>query len=126
MSNKKVYRAIKGALEQIDSKHSKSNIGRAYMRIMFPYQVTKCGLILNREYKPLGIGGCKWDNFINYEEYPELMISEESTKRAIKLLSARNGISEGYFFNDANTPWGTKGCFNEYVDLIYKFLELIK
>lgn len=130
MSNKKIHRFVTGAIAQASSnnrdefKATKSPYCRHYMRIMFPYCIDESGLVLNREYKPLGVGG--YGDYVDYRDYPESYLAGDAIQQSIRMLPKRGYVEEGFFYNDGNHPWDSAKNFNAYIKLLNKWLEIIE
>ena len=86
-----------------------SNGTRLYFRTCMPYCLSECGTILNREYKPIGVGGKSWRNWVDYEAF------------------ANTHKLNGYigpmvwFYHDGNPPWENANYRKDYLYRIIKY-----
>lgn len=127
MHEKQIVRIIQGAIAHLEKdttnqyKHSTSNVAKSYLRILMPYAITKeydmegkeILVILNREYKPLGVG--KGDN-VHYQEYP-CLISKETLEK-IKNSPMKNHTDNPRLitlYHDGNPPWGSRKDLQKYI-----------
>jgi len=127
INDKKIHRKVSCAIYQLNRtgslKQTKSDYCRHYMRVIMPYFVRSDGIVLNREYKPLGVGND--GNDVDYEDYPESFITLESAIKTAELLPKRGNISEVFFYNDENPPWASARSFKEYLKLINQWLNFL-
>jgi hypothetical protein len=69
--------------------------------------ITSVHILVNRDYKPLGLNICNW---VDYGLYPQAHVTETEMKLIIPSFFYHQkcyGI-EGTFFNDGCTPWSSK------------------
>lgn len=127
MHENQIVRTIQGAIAHLEKdttnqyKYSTSNVARSFLRILMPYAITKeydmegkeIFVILNREYKPLGIG--KGDN-VHYQEYPCLI--SKKTLEKIKESPLENHTDNSRLitlYHDGNSPWSSKKNLQKYI-----------
>ena len=69
--------------------------------------ITGVHILVNRNYKPLGLDTCKW---VNYALYPQVHITDTEVALIIPSFfnHQQSGQIEGTFFNDGCTPWSSK------------------
>lgn len=89
---------------------SKDKMRKEFIRNMLPYCIQKVNdvyILLNREYKPLGIWG--YSEFVSYEDYPYALINDN------------RGVN--YFYNDSTNPNNSKFCFETYFENLKHFMN---
>lgn len=92
------------------NKFSKTKISQEYIRNMLPYCIQAFNdgyILLNREYKPLGVWG--YDDMVDYKDYNYATITDN---RGVK-----------YFYGDATNPNNSKFCFDKYFLNLKYFLS---
>lgn len=135
MSNEKqLGRIIEGALEQLKivhdsvAKRTSSEYCKHYIRVLLPYGIItfKDGnsYMVNREYKPLGVGGYK--DWVDYKDF-QCEISN-STYEKIKTSRAYTHCNEAgiFIYEDANSPWESQKFINSYMKKLNIILEILK
>lgn len=105
---------LKRILKYIETQNfnsfSKDKMRKEFIRNMLPYCIQRFNdsyILLNREYKPLGVWG--YSDFVNNEDYPYCMISDN------------RGIS--YFYDDFTNPNNSKFCFDTYFRNLKHFIN---
>jgi len=95
-----------------------------YFRLNMPYQFTNCGLVLNRDYMPIGFGK---KSRINRDHV--FRLSSEKLNNIISRLPSRESptggrIEEGYLFNDGCPPWRNQKSLNLYMERLMAALQI--
>jgi hypothetical protein len=103
---------VMGHLRQAITISPTSAGARLYFRTCLPYCIEESGMILNREYKPIGVGGTSIANFVDYELFSMTHVLEGHREKE-KL----------WFYNDANVPWHSVKCRRDYMYRVIKFFE---
>ena len=102
-------RLVRGHLLNCIGMSPKSKVATLYLRTCMPY-VIQDGICLNREYKPLGVAGKSWSNWVDYE-----------------VLENTNGVDHPenkhvWFYHDGNAPWvGGKTYTNYLYRVMHRF-----
>lgn len=92
------------------NKFSKTKMAKEYIRNMLPYCIQAFNngyILLNREYKPLGVWG--YSDRVNYEDYSYAMITDN------------RGVE--YFYGDITNPNNSKYCFQIYMENLKHFIN---
>lgn len=135
MNAKEIVRTIEGAINHLEKdnlgkyKSSTSNYARAYFRLLLPYVIKEeigrngdlINVVLNREYKPLGIGK---GEVIDYEDFP-CLINKETYSNLKKLIRTQSTHSV-YLYNDGNPPWSSKKDLQEYMSRVVILVDYLK
>tara|TARA_A100001391_G_scaffold203940_1_gene197769 strand:+ start:753 stop:1244 length:492 start_codon:yes stop_codon:yes gene_type:complete len=83
---------------------------RMYFRTCLPYCINKVGMVLNREYKPIGIGGGSSRNWVDYELFSLTHIMPDHNRKDFL-----------WFYDDGNVPWHSVKCRRDYMYRVIKY-----
>lgn len=138
MNREQISRSITGALEHLEKdykgqyKTSTTNFARSYMRLLLPYAITeefdtdkkeKIYVVLNREYKPLGLGK---GEYIRYTDYPCKINRSLYEELQIKLKTNTENTRLITLYHDGITPWSTKKNLHKYIEQLNKLTSILK
>ncbi|WP_065328811.1 hypothetical protein [Tritonibacter mobilis] len=109
---------IAGALDLLQKRsHGDRIVGQSretFMRIMLPYQVDDSGVVLNRDYKPLGV---HTRDRVRYVDFGNWVIPDDRLDFSVN----EHGR---HMFNDGDAPWLTARHFERYVDRVRRVFDL--
>ncbi|MGD1705090.1 hypothetical protein [Dapis sp. BLCC M229] len=115
MINKTVKRVIVGSINvikeiqgKLDIKFYKSNYFEYWLRLSMPYGIIENGVVVNRFYKPLGIGKGEW---VDYKDYSYSILDEGFIS------------DQKYFYDDGTAPYSNSQNFKAYMTKINSFLS---
>jgi len=96
-------------------KNSYGKFSATAVRALRPYlpyvihetPITGVHIIVNRNYKPLGLDICNW---VDYALYPQVHVTDAELKLITPsfFYHQQSCDIEGIFFNDGCTPWSSK------------------
>ncbi|WP_417761923.1 hypothetical protein [Shewanella sp.] len=131
---KQLVRTIEGALIHLFDKDqqiqlSSSEYFRKYIRVLLPYAITPFSntgrmFLVNREYKPLGIGD--FNEWVDYTEY-QCSISDQSYQ-LISQLPLPEGLKNAsgiFLYQDATCPWDSQQHMNCYLKTLTQLLSIL-
>ena len=87
---------------------STSKSSRLYLRTVMPYHIDG-GLILNREYKPIGVAS-RYEHWVDYDQYGQMH-------------RVANPCDDVFFYHDGNAPWLSKRDLSDYVFRILCYFD---
>ncbi len=79
-------------------------------------------ILVNRQYKPLGSNTEEYDDWVDYESFPNLHV--RLSRNSIESVSDR--ICTGALFNDGNAPWLGKAEALAYLGRLRRLQELLR
>lgn len=131
---KQLVRTIEGALIHLFDKDrqiqvSSSEYFSKYIRVLLPYAVTPFSntgrmFLVNREYKPLGVGD--FNEWVDYTEY-QCSISD-SSYTLIRQLPLTDGLKNAagiFLYQDSTCPWHSQQHMNNYLETLRQLLSIL-
>lgn len=132
---KQLLRTIDGALIHLFDKDlqvqiSPSEYFKKYIRVLLPYAVTPFSntgrmFLVNREYKPLGVGD--FNEWVDYTEY-QCSISDNSYQ-LISQLPLADGLKNAagiFLYQDSTCPWDSQQHMNHYLETLRQLQSILK
>lgn len=83
-------------------------------------------ILLNRDYKPLGIAGGTCDPFVDYEAFGAHIVKDDSSIIAAAMTMKCCPHDSIYFFRDSCPPWAGKRHAVALLDKMNRLLSIAK
>ncbi|KFZ38792.1 hypothetical protein HR45_05110 [Shewanella mangrovi] len=132
---KHLARTIDGALIHLLDKDNTIKISpsayfKKYVRVLLPYAITPFSntgrmFLVNREYKPLGIGD--FNEWVDYTEY-QCSLSQQSYEQLseLPLVDGLKNAAGIFLYQDSTCPWDAQAHMDSYHQTLKQLVTILK